>query len=163
MVSVAAPAQVGLAVGRTYRVKISQMPEFPGMEFYPTLEILDRLHPPSGREEEFPVPIDFTQEEIEMALQGSLVTRVIYLEQPQLAVPIPIGQPVPARTLPAHANLLAEADQLGRPMAIVRLGGRLPIAGEDETRFFGPGAPISNLRSLAAPSGPTSQHGSTGE
>ena len=160
-ITVDSPAQVGLLVGRTYWFQISHMPEFPGLELFPSVEVLDRLHPPSGLAEKFPVPIEFTQDEIDLALQGSLVTRVIYLEQPQLAAPMSSspGQALPARTVPAHVNLLAEADRLGRPMAIVRLGGRIPIAGEDNFSSFGLPAPISNPRSLGASTESTNQDG----
>ena len=40
----AAPAQAGLLVGRVYRLKISNMPDFPGVEFFPSIELIDRLH-----------------------------------------------------------------------------------------------------------------------
>lgn len=80
-----APSQAGLLVGNVYRVRISGMPEFPGIELYPSIELLDRLHPPPGQEQNFPVPVTFTVEEIETALQDRMVTKVVYLEQPQRA------------------------------------------------------------------------------
>lgn len=49
-----APSQAGLLVGNVYRVRISGMPEFPGIELYPSIELLDRLHPPPGQEQNFP-------------------------------------------------------------------------------------------------------------
>ena len=136
-------SQAGLAVGHTYRFKISHMPEYPGLELFPSIEVLDRLHPPAGKEHEFPIPVEFTEKEIDFALEGRLITRVIYLEQPQFAVPRQLEKPLPVRTLRAHRNLLAEADRLGRPMLIIRLGGRLPATNGDDAAFFGTGAPVS--------------------
>ena len=54
---------------------------------YPTIEVINRLYPPQGLENHFPVPVHFTLEELEMALSGRMVTRVIYLEDPQSACP----------------------------------------------------------------------------
>jgi hypothetical protein len=140
-----APAGVAVAVGHTYRLRLSDMPEFPGAELYPTIEILDRLHPPAGKAEQFPVPIEFTEEEIEFALDGRLVTKVVYLEQPQLAPPETLRPPKGIRSVPASRNILAEADHHGRPMVLVRLGSRIPDADTIEREFYGPGAPVRSL------------------
>lgn len=120
------PSKAGMQVGHTYRVKLSGMPEFPGAELYPTIEILDRLHPPAGLIERFPIPVEITAEEIEIVLQDRMVTKVIYLEQPDLATPISQEERLRVVDLPATANLLHAADERGRPMAILRIGGRTP-------------------------------------
>lgn len=137
-----APAQAALLVGRLYRFKIDNMPDFPGVEFYPTIEVIDRLHPPAGKADEFPVDFELSEEEFEWALEGRLVTKVIYLEQPQRVPLTQLNQPRRTVTLPPAKNALAEADDLGRPMAIVRLGGRTPDAQGMDPAFFGPGGPV---------------------
>jgi hypothetical protein len=141
-ISLAAPALAGLRVGLVYRLKISDLADYPGVELFPTVELIDRLHPPRGQELEFPVPIILTAEEIDMALEGRLVTKVIYLEQPDRAIPIRNLTADRTRTLQPRENVLAMADQAGRPMVIVRLGGRIPDAAALEMGFFGSGAPI---------------------
>lgn len=134
-----APAQGELQVGCTYRARISGMTDFPGIELYPTIEMLDHLHAPAGKEREFPVPVEFTAEDIEMALQNRLVTKVIYLEQPDLAVPeSQQGGPRVTNFAP-RVNLMQRADELGRPIAIIRLGGRIPNLANPEPGFFGDG------------------------
>jgi hypothetical protein len=138
-----APSQAGMIVGRTYRIEISGMPEFPGVELYPTIELLDRLHPPAGREDEFPIPLPFTEEEIETALEDRLVTKVIYLEEPRWAVPREVGQTVKVADLRPATNLLQAADRRGRPMAVIRLGGRTPDAEPGgDSHFYGDLAPV---------------------
>ena len=138
-----APSQVGMLVGQSYRIRISGMPEFPGAELYPSIELIDRLHPPAGREQEFPIPIQLTAEEIAIALDDRLVTKVVYLEQPQIAEPQPVDRPLRTVDLPASANLLQAADQRGRAMAIIRLGGRVPSPNDpQDAQFFGPSAPV---------------------
>ncbi len=141
-VSLTAPALVGLRVGLVYRLRISDLADYPGVELYPTVELIDRLHPPRGRELEFAVPIILTTDEIDAALDGRLVTKVIYLEQPDRAIPIRNSTAARTRPVQPRENVLEMADEAGRPMAIVRLGGRVPDAGTLELGFFGSGAPV---------------------
>lgn len=140
----ASPASIGFAVGYVYRMKISDMPEFPGVELYPSLELIDRLHPPAGLAEQYPVPVSFTEEDIELVLSGRMVTKVIYLERPQTAVPSQFENQ-PTQSISSRKNLIAEADLLGRPMLILRIGGRLPSPQGQDPAFFGSGAPVVEL------------------
>ena len=133
-----APHAAGLLVGATYRVRISDMPEFPGVKLYPTIEMLDRLHPPRGLRYEFPVPVELTAEDIRQALKGHLVTRVVFLEEPRLSAGNEQTRPMMVRDLDPRTNALAEADRSGRPMLILRLGGRT-APSEDAPGFFNMG------------------------
>lgn len=152
-VKLPAPAGARVAVGSMYRLQLSDMPEFPNEQLFPTIEILDRLHPPAGKEEQFPIPIEFTLEELEMAIEGKLVTKVIYLEQPQFALPDVLRAENATRTIEPSRNLMVEADKRGRPMVLVRLGSRAPDSLSDDRGFYGPGSPIrpsSNIRPTGA-------------
>ena len=82
------PLGAGMLIGAVYRLKVTNIPNHEGLEVYPTIEVIDRLYPPIGQETRFPIPIQITQEEIEMALSGRFVTRVIYLEDPQNPLPV---------------------------------------------------------------------------
>lgn len=137
-----APAQASLIVGRMYRLRISGMPEFPGVDFFPSIELIDRLHPPTCNVEDFPIEFELTLEELEWAANGRLVTKVVYLEQPD-RIPLSVLNSKPRMTtIEPSLNALAEADLLGRPMAIVRLGGRTPDSNQPDPTFFGPGGPV---------------------
>lgn len=137
-----APAQASLIVGRIYRLRVSEMPEFPGIDFFPSIELVDRLHPPTCQVEDFPIEFEFTLEELEWAANGRLVTKVVYLEQPD-RVPVSVLNAQPRiTTIEPSRNAIAEADLLGRPMAIVRLGGRTPDPTQPDPAFFGPGGPV---------------------
>ena len=138
--------QVAVGVGHTYRLRIADMPESPGAELFPSIEVLDRLHPPTGLKHDFPIPIVITEEEINHALAGKLVTKVIYLEQPQLAASRPLEEHDDFRTvtLPNRTNLLAEADQRGRPLVILRLGSRKPAPNSNNYGFLGNGGPVED-------------------
>ncbi|HLQ47032.1 MAG TPA: DUF11 domain-containing protein, partial [Planctomycetaceae bacterium] len=133
---------VRLAVSQSYRVRLSDLPEFPGIELFPSIEVLDRLHPPAGQADSFPLPITFAIEEIDAAVQGQMITKVVYLEQPQLAAPFELTSDTAVRTVNARVNLIEEADKAGRPLALIRLGGRLPSSQETHGAFFGSGAPV---------------------
>ena len=146
-----APAVAGLCVGHVYRLKISDLKDFPGVELYPTVELVDRLHPPRGREVEFAIPIIVTAEEISAALDGRLVTKVIYLEQPNREIPVRSTTASRVRLARPRDSALALADEAGRPLVILRLGCRRPDERNPEPGFFGTGAPVQFYEKQPAP------------
>jgi hypothetical protein len=121
------PVLVGMLIGQVYRLKVTRIPGQEGFEVFPTIELVNRLYPPPGLERHFPLPIQLTQEELEMALAGRFVTRVVYLEDPHHALPVQddAGQ---QRYFEVRfdEDPLRVADRLGRPMAILRMGSRTP-------------------------------------
>lgn len=119
-------ALLALEVGQVYRFRMSGMPEYAGVDLYPSVELIDRLHPPPGQAARFPVPVVFEPEEINAAISGRLVIKVIYVEQPDLASGTDTGETLRTQFLDPRDNAVAQADLLGRPIALVRLGGRLP-------------------------------------
>jgi hypothetical protein len=137
-----APLKAGLLIGQVYRLRISQIPGYPGEELFPTIELVDRLYPPDGLRWKFPIPIEITQSDLDAALAGRFVTRVVYLEDPQSALPVPADPLHPAWwDAGPRENPLELADRLGRPMAIVRLGGRVPDADLEADAAFLAGCP----------------------
>ncbi len=77
---------VGMQIGPVYRLQVTSIPNNEGVEIYPTVEVIDRLYPPPGLALRFPIPIELTQDELELAASGAFVTRVIYVEDPQHAL-----------------------------------------------------------------------------
>lgn len=145
-----APAQAGLMVGQVYRFRISDMPEFPGSELYPTVELISRLHPPQGAQDRFPIEIPITQDEMEAVLEhDQMVTKVIYLEQPQFAAEKTNERGHIVEDLPPTANLLTEADFRGRPLAILRIGGRTLDPNSRDNSFFESMAPVMTTTSTS--------------
>lgn len=143
------PLNVGLLIAPVYRMKISNIPAHEGEEVYPTVEVIDRLYPPRGQERRFPIPIELSQTDLELALEGHYVTRVIYLEEPRAALPVaqrPKGEQEWFDAGPG-VNPLEEADRWGRPVAILRMGGRVPDeqAGLD-AHFMGGCPPFTMFR-----------------
>jgi len=139
----AAPAAFAIGMGHLYRLRLTELPEFPTAEFYPTIELLDRLHPPAGQEFKYPIPVVFTADDLKLAASGALVTRVIYLERPQTAASDdPLRRERPQTVAPGD-NAIAAAEMHGRPLAIVRIGGRVPVDGQAPPFFFGSGGPAT--------------------
>lgn len=117
----------GMLVGAVYRFRITNIPRAPGAELFPTVEVIDRTYPPPGLATKYPIPINLDLEDLEAALEGKMVTRVIVLEDPQTASPLP--QETTSSTaidIAPHQDALETADRLGRPVAIVRIGSVSP-------------------------------------
>ncbi len=138
----AAPATFGLLIGQVYRIRVMNVPNLPGREVFPTIEVVDRLYAPPGREAQFPIVVQLTLDDLRMALDGKFVTRVIYLEDPNWSIPYkqdPRGQSW--FEVGPGKDPLAVADQLGRPVAILRMGARLPTDGTMDNGQFLFGSP----------------------
>ena len=123
-----APVAVGLRPGYVYRVRLSDFADRPGLAVYPTLEVRGTLFlPPRVGAADYPAPVVLTDADLRSALAGSLVTKVVYLEDPDKAVPAPLpaNGPADVDVAPGH-DPLEESRDLGRPMVIVRFGGRVP-------------------------------------
>mgnify|MGYP000937131356 CR=1 FL=1 len=147
----AAPLRVGLLIGQVYRLSVFNVPFQPGLEVFPTIEVIDRLYAPRGQERRFAIPIELTQQDLEYALSGKFVTRVIYLEDPQNALPArQTNEQNWFDVAPGQDPLLA-ADALGRPVAILRLGARVPTESERSSAEFLFGSPPWISYPAAAP------------
>jgi hypothetical protein len=126
-------------IGSVYRFRVTNIPipQAEGMEIFPTIEIIDRTYAPVDQQVRFAIPVEIVQQDMDLALQGKFVTRVIYLEDPR--------NPVPVRGINGQSwfevapgrDPLAVADELGRPVAILRMGGRVPNQGPDPNFYFG--------------------------
>jgi hypothetical protein len=123
-------ALVGMQIGFVYRLRVTNIPNNEGVDIYPTIELIDRLYPPPGLALRFPIPIDLTQDELELAAGGAFVTRVIYVEDPLHALPVArhAKGDQPWTEAPAGEDPLVTADRNGRPVAILRIGSRAPNA-----------------------------------
>lgn len=134
----------GMQIGHVYRLKVGRIKNHPGQEVFPTIEVIDRLYPPPGQAARFPIPVELTQEELEYAMEGRYVTRVIYLEDPHNAMPVAEDEKHSQRVLDigAQGDLLKTADEFGRPVAILRMGSRVPTESELTSEFMFDSPPL---------------------
>ncbi|SMP50938.1 hypothetical protein SAMN06265222_103196 [Neorhodopirellula lusitana] len=121
----------GLMVGQVYRFRVSNIPYSEGVELFPTVEMVDRTYPPPGLATSYPIPINLDADDLAAALEGQLVTRVIFLEDPQTAVPLEQAPEGPmAIDVPEYQDPLQVADLRGRVVAILRIGSMSPPRAE---------------------------------
>ena len=130
-----------LQPGRVYRFQLTDIPFNPDRALYPTLELIGRLNPPAGREWEFPIEIDLPQADLELALQGNLVTRVVFLENSENARPTDADRSTADLTVevPNNYDPVAVAASKGRVLAILRVGSRAPVdlPNAENSFYFG--------------------------
>lgn len=146
----------GMLIGAVYRFKVTGIPLQEGRELFPTLEVIDRTYPPTFRAQQFPIVVELAQNDLELALKGHYVTRVIYLEHPRGALPVPAD---PQRQewfdVRPGEDPLRVADALGRPVAILRIGARVPAnPARPSLKFLYGCPPLRPLEMPARPAAP---------
>ncbi len=124
---------VGLKVGTPYRLRVSELPDRPGAEVFPVIEIVGHLHRPVGIDPgKYPIRVVFGLLDFEDVVdRGRLVTQVIYLEDPEQALPIALPKDeIPVVSLNPSEEPVRVAAALGRVVAVVRMGGRRPTSDD---------------------------------
>ncbi|ADV64214.1 conserved repeat domain protein [Isosphaera pallida ATCC 43644] len=138
----ATASMFALRIGQPYRLRIANIPNRPlGTAIYPIVEVKGRLHRPAEIDPTtFPIRLVVTEEEINQVLDGGrLITQLVYLERPETALPIALDKDdLPTLDLDPSENPLQVVRRLGRVMAVVQLGGRVPTS-EDLAALMGPG------------------------
>ncbi len=134
------PVSVGLRPGYVYRVRVSGLPGRPEAALYPTIEVQGNLRLlPKYNAAEHPATLNLTERDIANVFDHSLLTKVVYLEHPEKTVPeARLAGEVPETVLPASADLLAKANEVGRPMLVMRVGDRT-VERADLEHFAVPG------------------------
>jgi uncharacterized repeat protein (TIGR01451 family) len=147
-----APLVVGMRPGYVFRFALS-LPNHPGKSLYPEVELRGVLVPRAGMKYmDYPIPLAFTQADIERVLKGGLLTKVIYLEDPEKALPAALQADFPVETLDAtFGEAKKNANENGRLMAIVRMGDRKPTIQELQTASINGTLLLPGDRYLSAP------------
>jgi hypothetical protein len=118
-----APARYNFVQAAIYRLKLSGIPNRPGLELYPTLEVV----PANARTDTFlahsAVPVAFTDEDFEQVAAGNYVVKVIYLPDPQFQDLATTGpDEVVSSRLEPGVDPIAEAKRRGCILCVVRVG-----------------------------------------
>jgi len=142
---------VGLQRGVGYRLRIGEIPNRPGAELFPVVEVVGHLHRPAEIDPgKYPIRVVFSDQELwDVVDRGRLITKVIYLEDPEQALPLKLGKDaIPSVEVGAAEDPIRVAAALGRVVAVVRIGGRRPTLDEIQAGATGD----LGLDHLAAPS-----------
>lgn len=118
-----APGRYNFVQAAIYRLKISDIPNRPGLELYPTLEVV----PSNCKTDPFlahsSVPISFTDEDFDQVASGNFVVKVIYLPDPQFQDLATTGpDEVVSSRLEPGVDPIAEAHRRGSILLIIRIG-----------------------------------------
>jgi len=125
-------AVFGFRPGYSYRLKFASLPGYPGEVQYGELEVRGSIIPrPGMKYMEYAAPLFITKEDINRVFVSGLVTKVIYLEDPNKAQPFETTPDRPIE-LPAvgEREAFRDAELNGRIVAVLRLGDRIPDAEE---------------------------------
>jgi uncharacterized repeat protein (TIGR01451 family) len=127
------PSVMGLRPGYVYRFELSNLPYAPGKTLYPEVEVRGVLVPrPGMKYMDYPIPLLFTP--VDRALAGAVISKVIYLEDPEKAIPSDVTADSPIEVNEdTETHAVRAARENGRLMAVVRLGNRKPSAEELQT------------------------------
>jgi len=119
----AAPLRMGLVIGRPYRLRIAGIPGREGEELYPSVRLLAKLAAPAGMAWRFPVEVAIDGDDLERALSGAHVRRVVYVSCE------PDAPPAAWFDVKPGDDCLDVAASLGDPVAELVIGNRVPAPG----------------------------------
>jgi hypothetical protein len=118
-----APARYNFVQASIYRLKLTDIPYRPGVELYPTLEVVPATPKTATFLAHSAVPVNFTEDDLEQVAAGNFVVKVIYLPDPQFQDLAATGpDEVVSSRLEPGVDPIIEAKRRGCILAIVRLG-----------------------------------------
>ena len=118
------PGRQNFPQAAIYRLKLTNLPDRPGVELYPTLEVAPVTPRTDAYLAHAPIPIQITDEDLDQVLSGNFVTKVIYLPDPEFQELTIAGgvQELVSTRLDPGVDPISEADRRGSIMAILRVG-----------------------------------------
>ncbi|MFH1924458.1 MAG: serine/threonine-protein kinase, partial [Planctomycetota bacterium] len=116
------PGRHNFSSGTVHQLKLTNIPHRPFVELYPTLETRASLPATADFLSHALIPVLFAAEDFDQALSGNVVTRVLYLPNPEHRPLVPGGVDALVSTgLDPGVDPIVEADRRGSILAIVRL------------------------------------------
>lgn len=138
-----APGRYSFIQGAVYRLKLANIPDHPGLELYPTIEVAPTLPRTAAFIAHSAIPVQFTPEDFDQVLSGNFVTKVIYLPDPEYQELAIAGvETLVSTRLDPGVDPIVEADRRGSILAIIRLGNKdieIPGGGEEGLEMGGGG------------------------
>lgn len=121
----------GFRPGYVYRLKFVNTAN-PAESVGGTLEVRGSIVPrPGMKYMEYPAVVGVTKSDVKAALGGGLVSKVIYLENPEKALPLEQKANDPLEiAADSEREALDLAREGGRVVAVLRIGGRVPTKQE---------------------------------
>jgi hypothetical protein len=117
-----APGRYNFPQAAIYRLKLSDLPNRPGVDLYPTLEVVPANNKTCTFLAHSAVPVTFTEEDLEQVAAGNYVVKVIYLPDPQYQDLAGAAEEVVSSRLEPGVDPIAEACRRGSILLVIRLG-----------------------------------------
>jgi hypothetical protein len=114
-----APCRLNLPLGQVVRLKLSDIPNRPGLTLYPSVEVMPASPKTAAFLANTFASLTFTNEDLDQVTAGRLVIKVIYLKGADGAEPDELASP----RLEPGVDPIAEAGRRGSLLMVVRLGG----------------------------------------
>lgn len=145
----------GFRPGYVYRLKFVN-PAKPDEAIGGTLEVRGSIVPrPNMKYMEFPAIVGVDKTDVKTALGGGLVSKVIYLENPEKALPMEQKANDPLEVAADNEReALDLARESGRVVAVLRIGGRVPSKQELTEAFVDGTVLLPGEKALGRPNVP---------
>jgi hypothetical protein len=118
-----APGRYNFTQAAIYRLKLSDIADLPGVELYPTLEVVPANIKTTTFLAHSAVPVSFTPEDFQQVASGNFLVKVIYLPDPQFQDLAGTGlEEIVSSRLEPGVDPIAEAHKRGSILLVVRLG-----------------------------------------
>lgn len=121
-----APLVIGVRPGYYYRFAISNLADYPGETFYPTLEVRGSLLLSEKlKTSDFPATLLFGTEDFLKASSNVSVKKAILLERPDSALPVATSPEMPIEiNVASNKDILQETRHIGFPLVLMQMGDR---------------------------------------
>jgi uncharacterized repeat protein (TIGR01451 family) len=124
-VTLTTPCVIGFRPGYRYRLQLGNMEGRRGLTLFPTLDVLGSLRMPGPQAIQHPVTLVFSDDDLAGVAAGAVITKVVLLERPETALPVATApDQTLEQSLPPDRDLFVQAQERGRPVMLVNLGGR---------------------------------------
>jgi uncharacterized protein (TIGR03067 family) len=125
------PGRKAVSTGETLQFALAKIPEHEGLELSASISVEPIARSTQSYLEHSSIPVQITQEDIDQASSGKLVTKVVYLPNATHAELALAGvESLVTTRLDPGVNPIIEAERRGHILAVLRLGNRLPDAGD---------------------------------
>lgn len=119
------PGRYDFPQGSIYRLKVTDIPGFEGLELYPTLEVAPVAPRTAAFLDHNSVPFQLTEEDLDQVSAGNFVTKVVYLPDPDYQELAVAGvETLVSTRLDPGVDPVVEADRRGSILAIIRIGNK---------------------------------------
>jgi hypothetical protein len=120
---VEAPGRYNFLQASIYRLKLSNIRGRPGLELYPTLEVVPSNPKTAAFLAHSAVPLEFTAQDFQEITEGKYLVKVIYLPDPQFQELAATGtDEIISTRLEPGADPILEAQRRGCILLVIRMG-----------------------------------------